>query len=204
MGLELGFNAVVTLYLIDGVWTLNAAEPRPLRSDPLPSDGRSVAAALAAAAPGVSIRADVPSGERDGAFDATITASSPDSFDPRRSSTRSMALIPRTGTTTRGVVRGQQDLHVQGRRKPRGALLGTRWSTQSNSLRPSLGRSAARAILADLAHRRWYSIETALCRCLSKKLSGAASGRVSDFAVVRVALGVEADVANRRPVADLT
>ena len=40
-------------------------------------------------------------------------------------------------------------------------------------------------------------------RCLSKKLSGAASGRVSDFAVVRVALGVEADVANRRPVADL-
>jgi monovalent cation/hydrogen antiporter len=43
----------------------------------------------------------------------------------------------------------------------------------------------------------------AAVRCLSKKLSGAASGRVSDFAVVRVALGVEADVANRRPVADL-
>jgi Ca2+-binding RTX toxin-like protein len=40
-------------------------------------------------------------------------------------------------------------------------------------------------------------------RCLSKKLSGAASGRVSDFAIVGVALGVEADVANRRPVADL-
>ena len=42
-----------------------------------------------------------------------------------------------------------------------------------------------------------------MTRCLSKKLSGAVSGRVSDFAVVRVALGVEADVANRRPVADL-
>jgi len=40
-------------------------------------------------------------------------------------------------------------------------------------------------------------------RCLSKKLSGAASDCVSDFAVVGVALGVEADVANRRPVADL-
>jgi len=40
-------------------------------------------------------------------------------------------------------------------------------------------------------------------RCLSKELSGAGSGRVSDSAVVRVALGVEADVADRRPVADL-
>ena len=40
-------------------------------------------------------------------------------------------------------------------------------------------------------------------RCLSKELSGAGSGRVSDFTVVRVALGVEADVADRRPVADL-
>jgi len=40
-------------------------------------------------------------------------------------------------------------------------------------------------------------------RCLSKKLSGAASDCVSDFAVVGVALGVEVDVANRRPVADL-
>ncbi|MFL4990413.1 MAG: alpha/beta fold hydrolase [Microvirga sp.] len=77
MGLELGFNAVVTLYLIDGKWTLNAAEPRPLRSQPLPADGRLVAAA--AAAPGVSVRADVPSGERDGAFDVTIAASGPGS-----------------------------------------------------------------------------------------------------------------------------
>src|SRR5215218_554701 len=40
-------------------------------------------------------------------------------------------------------------------------------------------------------------------RCLSKELSGAGSGRVSDFAVVGVALGVEADVADRRPVPDL-
>src|SRR5215212_8620081 len=40
-------------------------------------------------------------------------------------------------------------------------------------------------------------------RCLSKELSGAGSGRVSDSAVVRVALGVEADVADRRPVSDL-
>ena len=40
-------------------------------------------------------------------------------------------------------------------------------------------------------------------RCLSKELSGAGSGRVSDFAVVGVALGVEADVADRRPVSDL-
>ena len=40
-------------------------------------------------------------------------------------------------------------------------------------------------------------------RCLSKELSGAASGRVSDFAVFGVALGVETDVADRRPVADL-
>jgi len=73
MGFELGFNAIVTLFLIDGVWTLNAATPRPLRSEPLPADGRLVAAA----ASGVGIRANVPSGERDGAFDVTIFASSP-------------------------------------------------------------------------------------------------------------------------------
>ncbi len=79
MGLELGFNAVVTLFLIDGAWTLNAAEPRPLRSQPLPADGRLAAAPAAAApGPGVSVRADVPSGERDGAFDVTIVASGPD------------------------------------------------------------------------------------------------------------------------------
>jgi hypothetical protein len=54
------------------------------------------------------------------------------------------------------------------------------------------------AMVVEVA-RRW-GIGT---RCLSKKLSGAASDCVSDFAVVGVALGVEADVANRRPVADL-
>jgi len=79
MGLELGFNAVVTLYLIDGEWTLNAAELRSLRSQPLPTDGRLVAATSTAVAPGVSVRADVPSGERDGPFDVTIVASGPDS-----------------------------------------------------------------------------------------------------------------------------
>jgi 3-oxoacyl-[acyl-carrier protein] reductase len=58
----------------------------------------------------------------------------------------------------------------------------------------ALGRRAL-AIAADVADGE--------ARCLSKKLSGAASGRVSDFAVVGAALGVETDVANRRPVADL-
>src|SRR5215203_2265495 len=50
----------------------------------------------------------------------------------------------------------------------------------------------------------WYPLLD-LCgyRCLSKELSGAGSGRVSDFTVVRVALGVEADVADGRPVPDL-
>ena len=59
-----------------------------------------------------------------------------------------------------------------------------------------------------LFNRRGWASRTnrrsgAARRCLSKKLSGAASGCVSDFAVVGVALGVEADVADGRPVADL-
>ena len=40
-------------------------------------------------------------------------------------------------------------------------------------------------------------------RCLSKELSGAGLVRVSDLVLVRIALGVEGDVADRRPVSDL-
>src|SRR3954453_13075377 len=34
IGLRLGFNAVVTLYLIDGKWTLNPEQPQTLRPAP--------------------------------------------------------------------------------------------------------------------------------------------------------------------------
>src|SRR6476469_4013321 len=50
---------------------------------------------------------------------------------------------------------------------------------------------------------RELNLTVARLRCLSKKLSGAALGCISDFAVVGAALGVEVDVADGRPVADL-
>jgi hypothetical protein len=75
LGLELGFNAVVTLYLIDGAWVLNPEVPRAIRSAPLPVSDRS--AALDAGGDGIGIRADKPSGEHAKAFDVTVSASGP-------------------------------------------------------------------------------------------------------------------------------
>ena len=75
IGLELGFNAVITLYLIDGTWVLNPELPRAVRSAPLPVSGR--AAALDAGGDGIGIGADKPSGEHAKAFDVTISASGP-------------------------------------------------------------------------------------------------------------------------------
>jgi len=73
LGLELGFNAVVTLYLIDGTWVLNPEVPRAIRSASLPIDSRSAAVS----GERIDIRADKPSGEYTGAFDVTISASGP-------------------------------------------------------------------------------------------------------------------------------
>ena len=74
MGLELGFNAVITLYLVDGTWVLNPEVPRAIRSAPLPVSGRS--AVLDAGGDRIGIRADEPSGEHAEAFEVTISASS--------------------------------------------------------------------------------------------------------------------------------
>jgi pimeloyl-ACP methyl ester carboxylesterase len=73
LGLELGFNAVITLYLVGGTWVLNPEVPRAIRSAALPVSGRS--AALDAGGAGISIRADGPSGAHAKAFDVTISAS---------------------------------------------------------------------------------------------------------------------------------
>ena len=66
-----------------------------------------------------------------------------------------------------------------------------------------MARSKGAIALAELDRLIAAGVRFGLTRCLSKKLSGAALGCVSDFAVVGVALGVETDVADRRPVADL-
>jgi lipase (class 2) len=74
LGLELGFNAVITLYLIDGKWTLNPERARTLRSVSL-RDAALSAAEVAGRALG--IRADKPSGDYPNAFEVVISASGP-------------------------------------------------------------------------------------------------------------------------------
>ena len=73
IGLKLGFNAVVTLYLIDGKWTLNPEQPQTIRPAPLPVSGLS--GALNAGGGRIGIHADKPSGQYAGTFDVTISAS---------------------------------------------------------------------------------------------------------------------------------
>jgi hypothetical protein len=73
IGRELGFNAVITLYLIDGKWTLNPEVSRTSRPAPLPVSDLSAALS----SDGIGIRADKPSGEYAEAFDVTISASGP-------------------------------------------------------------------------------------------------------------------------------
>ncbi|EWY35741.1 hypothetical protein N825_36035 [Skermanella stibiiresistens SB22] len=73
LGLELGFNAVVTLYRFGDRWTTDPEAPRTIRSVPLPA---GVPAAVLAAG-GTTIRADKPSGDHAEAFDVTISASGP-------------------------------------------------------------------------------------------------------------------------------
>jgi pimeloyl-ACP methyl ester carboxylesterase len=73
LGLELGFNAVITLYLIDDVWAMNPEMPRALRSAPL--SARAPSAALDAGSERLEIRADQPSGEYADALEVTISAS---------------------------------------------------------------------------------------------------------------------------------
>src|SRR3954452_11564618 len=85
----------------------------------------------------------------------------------------------------------------------------TKAITASQSLRISRARARTFCSIACSLHWQFHlmrasrHLTAASLRCLSKKLSGAASDCVSDFAVVGVALGVETDVADRRPVADL-
>ena len=76
LGLELGFNAVVTLYLVDGTWVLNPEMPRVVRSALPPAEAPSVVSD-AAGGERIDIRADKPNGEHAGAFDVTISASDP-------------------------------------------------------------------------------------------------------------------------------
>jgi len=75
MGLKLGFNAAITLYLINGQWTLNPDSPETIRSEPEPVAG--LAAPITAASSRISLRADKASGKHVKGFDATITAAGP-------------------------------------------------------------------------------------------------------------------------------
>ena len=75
LGLELGFNAVITLYLIDDMWGMNPEMRRAIRSTPMPA--RAPLAAVDADGERIAIRADKPSGEYVDAFDVTVSASGP-------------------------------------------------------------------------------------------------------------------------------
>jgi len=73
MGQQLGFNAVVTLYLVDGAWTLNpetvrTALPRLLPVGPLAAEAVGTDGAI-------SIRADKPNGTCPEPFEVVISAS---------------------------------------------------------------------------------------------------------------------------------
>jgi len=62
LGQQLGFNAIITLYLVDGKWVRNPEVPSTIAGQPL----------TALPARGTFLTADKASGEYAGAFDVTI------------------------------------------------------------------------------------------------------------------------------------
>jgi pimeloyl-ACP methyl ester carboxylesterase len=68
LGQQLGFNAVVTLYLVDGKWVSNPEVPSTIAGRPLAD----------LPARGAILTADKPSGEYAGGFDVTIAEASPE------------------------------------------------------------------------------------------------------------------------------
>jgi hypothetical protein len=75
IGQQLGFNAVITLYLIDGAWTLNPKTVRTALRGLLPVV--SPAAAAGGTDGAIGIRADKPNGKYSDAFEVSISASGP-------------------------------------------------------------------------------------------------------------------------------
>jgi len=75
IGQQLGINAVITLYLIDGAWTLNPETVRTALAGLLPA--ASPAAAPSGTDAAISIQADKPNGEYTGSFEVSISASGP-------------------------------------------------------------------------------------------------------------------------------
>jgi pimeloyl-ACP methyl ester carboxylesterase len=75
IGQQLGFNAVITLYRIDGAWTLNPETVRTALSGLLPVV--SLATAPSRTDGTISIRADKPNGKYTDSFEVSISASGP-------------------------------------------------------------------------------------------------------------------------------
>jgi hypothetical protein len=75
IGQQLGFNAVVTLYLIDGAWTLNPETVRTVLPGLPSADSR--AAARRGTDKTISLHADKPNGKHTGSFEVNISASGP-------------------------------------------------------------------------------------------------------------------------------